>query len=188
MKTKQRFFLAGPKALRHQINPLLTPPSVKPCEHVKNLGVILDVDLNFQRHISSICKTAFFNHLRNISRVRSFLSQSDSEKLVHAFISSRLDYCNGLFAGLAKQTLNKLQLIQNAAARVLTKTKRFEDITPILTSLHWLPVKQRFDFKIFIIVFKSMNGLAPMLLTCSLSTHQTEPLDHQTKVSSLYLE
>ena len=64
-----------------------------------------------------------------------------------------------LFAGLKKPTLHKLQRIQNAAARVLTK--RFEHITPILSSLHWLPVKQRIDFKILLIVFKCCNGLAP---------------------------
>ena len=128
---KTEILLTGLKALRHQIHSLLTPLLVKPCEHVKNLVVILDADLNFQKHVSDISKTAFY-HLRNISKVRSFLSQSDSEKLVHAFISSRLDYCNGLFAGLAKQACNKLQLIQNAAARVLTKTKRCEQKELIL--------------------------------------------------------
>ncbi len=88
---KTEVLLAGPKALRNEIESLLTPLSIKPCEHVKNLGVILDADLNFQKHISNISKTAFY-HLRNISKVRSFLCQSDSEKLVHAFISSRLDF------------------------------------------------------------------------------------------------
>ncbi len=118
---------------------------MKLSEHVTNLGVIIDSNLNFQKHISSISKTAFY-HLRNISKVRSFISLSDAEKLVHAFISSRLDYCNALFAGVTKQALNKLQLIQNAAARAITRT------TPILISLHWLPVKQRTDFKILLYI------------------------------------
>lgn len=122
-------------------------------------GVILDTNLNFQKHISNISKTAFY-HPRNTCKVRCFLSQSDSEKLFHAFISNRLDYCNAFFAGTTKQLLNKLQLIQNAAARILTKIKRFEHITP-LTSLHRLPVKLRNDLKILLIVFKSMNSLAP---------------------------
>lgn len=178
---KTEIFLAGPKALRHQINSLLNPLSVKPCDNVINVGVILDADLNFQKHISSISKTAFY-HLRNISKVRSFLSQSDSEKLVHAFISSQLDYCNGLFAGLAKQTLNKLQLIQNAAARVLTKTRRCEHITPVLISLHWLPVKQRIDFKILLIVFKVMNALAPTYVVDMLSEYTPDrPLRSSNK-------
>ena len=75
---KTEILLVGPKALRQNIPSLLTPLSVKPCEHVNNLGVILDADLTFQRHISNISKTAFY-HLRNISKVRCFLSQSDSE-------------------------------------------------------------------------------------------------------------
>lgn len=60
------------------------------------------------------------------------MSRQDLEKLIHAFIFSRLDYCNGVFTGLPKQAIRQLQLIQNAAARVLTKTKKREHITPCL--------------------------------------------------------
>ena len=73
----------------------------------------------------------------------AFMSQTDQEKLIHAFISSRLDYCNGLLTGLPQKSTKQLQLIQNAAARVLTRTKRSEHITPVLKSLHWLPVQSR---------------------------------------------
>ncbi len=62
---------------------------------VKNLGVVLDSNLSFENHISHVTKTAFF-HLRNISKLRNMLSVSDAEKLVHAFMTSRLDYCNAL--------------------------------------------------------------------------------------------
>ena len=91
-------------------------------------------------------------------------------QIVHAFISSRLDYCHALFAEVTKQTLNKLQIIQNSAARVLTGTIIFfhsikitplQFFSPVLKSLHWLPVKQRIYLKILLIVFKSLNGLAP---------------------------
>ncbi len=158
---KTEILLVGPQALRCQVESLLTPLSVRPCEHVRNLGVILDSDLTFQKHISNISKTAFC-HLRNLSKVRCFLSRSHSEKLAHAFISSKLDYCSSLFAGLPQYSLNRLQFIQNAEARVLnSNSKKSEHITPILASLHWLPIKQRIDFKVLLIVFKCFNVLVP---------------------------
>ena len=89
---------------------------------------------------------------------------------MHLFL---IDYITVMhfFAGLTKQVLNKLQLIQNAAARVLTKTKRFEHITSILFSFHCLPVKQRIDFEILLSVLKSMNVLAPSYVVDMLTGH-----------------
>ncbi len=89
---------------------------------VKHLGVILDSNLSFENHISNVSKTAFF-HLRNIAKLRNMLSVSDAEKLVHAFMTSRLDYCNALVGGCPASSINKLQIIQNAAARVLTRSR-----------------------------------------------------------------
>ena len=89
------------------------------------------------------------------------MSKQDLETLIHAFISSRVDYCNALFTGLSKKSIKWLQLIQNAAARLLTRTKRSAHITPILRSLHWLPVRYRIDLKVMLIVYKSLNGLGP---------------------------
>ena len=91
--------------------------------HVTSQGVILDFDLNFIHHFNNVAKTSFF-HLRNIAKIRPFLSQDDAETLVHVFITSHLDYCNSLFTGLPRNSLKKLQVIQNAAARILTNTKK----------------------------------------------------------------
>lgn len=82
--------------------------SIKHNDHVRNLDVKIEANLNFQHHITIITKTAFY-HLKNISNLRGFFSQSDSEKLVHTFISSRLNYRYALFAGLQKRTLGRLQ-------------------------------------------------------------------------------
>ncbi|KAF7694858.1 hypothetical protein HF521_006581, partial [Silurus meridionalis] len=125
---------------------------------VKDLGVILDSNLSFKNHINQVIKTDFF-HLRNM------LSISDAEKLVHAFMTSRIDYCNALLGGFPALLINKLQLVQNAAARVLTRSRKYDHITPILSSLHWLPVKFRIDFKLLLLTFKALNGLAPMYLS-----------------------
>ncbi|KAK0156604.1 hypothetical protein N1851_000036 [Merluccius polli] len=82
---------------------------------VKNLGVLFNHMLSFDQHVKSITRTAFF-HLRNIAKIRPMLSAADAETLIHAFILSRLDYCNALFSGLTNSTMQSLQLVQNAAA------------------------------------------------------------------------
>ncbi len=114
---------------------------------VKKPGVILDSNLSFENHISHVTKTAFF-HLRNIAKLRNMLTVSGLEKLVHAFITSRLDYCNALLGGCPASSINKLQIVQNAAARVLTSSRKYDHITPILQSLHWLPFKFCIHYKI----------------------------------------
>lgn len=164
---KTEVLLCGPKSKREMLTKNLggLTPCLKP--EVTSLGVILDSDLNFNSHINKVTKTAFF-HLRNIAKVRPFINQNDAEKLIHAFISSRLDYCNALFTGLPKKTTERLQLIQNSAARLLTKTKRREHISPVLATLHWLPVTFRIDFKVLFLTYKALHGQGPSYIANSL--------------------
>ncbi len=97
------------------------------------------------------------------------LSVSDAEKLVHAFMTSRLDYCNALLGGCPASSINKLQIVQNAAAKDLTRSRKYDHITPILQSLHWLPIKFRISYKILLLAYKALNDLAPAYLTNLLS-------------------
>ena len=115
-------------------------------------------------NITKTCRSAFF-HLHNIRRVRKYLSIESAEKLVHAFITSRLDYCNSLLYGLPHCALTKLQRVQNPAARVLYLAPRFCHITPILYELHWPPVTFRIEFKVIIITHKAIYGTAPNYLS-----------------------
>ncbi|KAJ0016364.1 hypothetical protein NQD34_014654 [Periophthalmus magnuspinnatus] len=124
----------------------------------------MDSDLNFNSHIKSITSAAFC-HLKNIAKIKGILSKPDLERLIHAFVCSRLDYCNGLLTGLSKRALTQLQYIQNAAARVLTRTRKYEHISPVFRSLHWLPVAQRIDFKAALLVYKSLHGLGPKYIS-----------------------
>ncbi len=135
---------------------------------VKSRGVILDSNLSFENHISHVTKTAFF-HLRNIAKLQNKLTVSDAERLFHAFMTSRLDYCNALL-GCPASSINKLQIVQNAAARVLSRSRKY-DITPILQSLHWLPIKFRISYKILLLAYKALNDLAPAYLTNLLSRY-----------------
>ncbi len=99
------------------------------------------------------------------------LTVSDAEKLVHAFMTSRLDYCNALLGGCPASSIHKLQIVQNAAARVLTRSRKYDHITPILQSLHWLPMKFRISYKIVLLTYKDLNDLAPAYLTNLLSRY-----------------
>ncbi len=95
---------------------------------------------------------------------------SNAEMLINVFMTTRLDYCNALLGGFSARLINKLQMIQNAAARFLTRTRKYDHISPVLSTLHWLPIKHRIDFKIF----KAPNGLAPQYLS-ELLSHYSPP-------------
>ncbi len=102
------------------------------------------------------------------------LSTSNTEMLIHAFMNSRLDYCNALLGGCSARLINKLQMVQNATARVLTRTRKYDHITPVLSTLHWLPIKNCIYFKISLTTYKVLNGLAPQYLS-ELLSHYSPP-------------
>ena len=81
--------------------------------------------------------------------------------MIHAFVSSRLDYCNSLLYGLPQVQIDKIQRVQNAAARLIFEQPKFCHITPVLSQLHWLPIKYRIEFKILLMTFKAIHGMAP---------------------------
>ncbi|XP_060595673.1 uncharacterized protein LOC132749793, partial [Ruditapes philippinarum] len=83
-----------------------------------------------------------------------------------------MDYCNALLYGVRKTTLNKLQHLQNTAARIITGTSRFEHITPVLKKLHWIPVVYRVDFKILMQTYKALHDQSPIYLKHLLALYQ----------------
>jgi len=143
-------------------NPMIDFGSLNDYVHpvITNLGIKIDSDFKFAKQMNAVVKSCFY-HLRLLAKVKLFLSFNSFEQAIHAFISSRLDYCNALYTGINQNALSRLQLVQNSAARLLTGTKKCTHTTPILASLHWLPVRFRIDFKILLFVFKAVNGLAP---------------------------
>ena len=149
--SKTEFLLIGlPTQLAKIDNPSLSMPSstsIKPVASARNLGVIFDSNLSFSDHISYISKTCFA-HIRDLRRIRNTLDHTTACTIATSLIHSKLDYCNSLFLNLNCQQTNRLQLILNSTARAVTKTPKYNHITPHLKSLHWLKITQRIQYKI----------------------------------------
>ena len=105
-----------------------------------------------------------FFHLRNIGRIRPFITVNACKTLVNSLVTSRLDYANVLLSGANSKVISKLQRIQNTAARLITQTKKREHITPTLHTLHWLPVPYRVQYKIILYAFKIRYDHAPVYM------------------------
>ena len=114
-------------------------------------------------HVSKAVKSGNY-HLRNIGRIRKYLTAESTKGAVISLVTSRFDYCNGLLCGIPEELIYKLQRVQNNAARVITLTKKYDHITPVLKELHWLPVRKRIEFKILLLVYKCLHGTAPSYL------------------------
>ena len=129
----------------------------------RNFGALLDSCLTMKDHISEISKLAFY-HLRNISHIREYLTLSSAKIIVYALACSRIDANNAVYYGLPMVQIKKLQRIQNAAARIILRRRKYDHVTPALEKLHWLPVQYHILYKILIITYKALHGQAPSYL------------------------
>ncbi len=116
-KTELLVFSTNP-SLHHNFSIQLGSSTITPSRTARNLGVVIDDQLSFTDHIATTARSCRFA-LYNIRKIRPFLSEQAAQLLVQALVLSRLDYCNALLAGLPACTIKPLQLIQNAAARVV---------------------------------------------------------------------
>ena len=108
-------------------------------------------------HVNNVCKSAFY-HLRTISHIRKYLSTQSTEILIRAFVTSKLDHCNSLLYNVPKNVIKKLQSVQNATARLITRSRKYD---PILFDLYRLPVSERIKFKILLLTFKALHQQSP---------------------------
>ncbi|KAK3562669.1 hypothetical protein QTP86_005049 [Hemibagrus guttatus] len=146
---------------------------ISPSATARNLGLTMDNQLSFSSHVTNVARSCRFL-LYNIRRIRPFLSTQATQVLVQSLVISRLDYCNFLLAGLPLNAIRPLQMIQNAAAQLVFNLPKFSHTTPLLRSLHWLPVAARIRFKTLMLAYKAKNGPAPSYLK-ALVTPRTAP-------------
>ena len=142
----------------------LNNTSIKFSTSVRNLGAILDQHLSFEDHVSRTCQTCYLE-LRKISTIKNYLSQDALKLLVCSLVLSRLDYCNSLLGGISKKLTQRLQKVQNNAARLISSSPRNAHISPVLRELHWLPVEQRITYKLLLLTYKSLTNQGPSYLS-----------------------
>ena len=137
---------------------------------VKNLGVIFDNSLSMDLQINQLVKCMNFE-LRRIARLKPYVPNKLVKTLVTSFVLSRLDYCNSLLVGLPNCKINKLQRVQNNAARLVLGREFDGSSNEMLAKLHWLPVRARIEFKIATLCFKCLNESAPSYLKDQISLY-----------------
>jgi hypothetical protein len=152
--SKQQLSLVQCKVIR------LGNDEIKCVNEVKNIGAILDTTLSMKSHVCHVSRGCYA-HLRTIAQIRKYLTTEATAKLVHSFVTSRLDNLNSILFGTHGYLLDKLQLLQNRAARVITGVGATEHITPVLSSLHWLPIRYRINYKILLLVYKALHHQGP---------------------------
>ena len=145
-------------------------------KYVKNVGLWLDGNLNFNHHVNKIVSHCF-KLLKDIGRVRAMLSRKHTEMLVHAVSSTRMDYCNSVLFNMNKSNINKLQKVQNAAARLVVQKRKRESISATLRELHWLRIESRNIFKILLLVHKYVQSKFPSNLSLPYKSVNCRPGD-----------
>ena len=138
--------------------------------HAKNLGFTISSNTTIDKHATYICRSAYAE-LRRISSIRHLLTVNATKTLACAFILSKLDYCNCLLSGSPQYILDKLQKVQNSAARLVLKSRKHDHIQPLLRNLHWLPIRSRIEYKISTLCFNTFIDSSPDYLSQLLTVY-----------------
>ena len=139
--------------------------------HVRNIGAMFDPQLKMNIQVSSACKSAWYR-LYQIGKIRPYLSADQTKSIIHAYVTSKLDQNNSLLIGCPDVLINRLQKVQNAAAKLIFQASKYDHVTILLKELHWLPLNQRIVFKILLLTFKALHGQGPQYLCESLTWHK----------------
>jgi Reverse transcriptase (RNA-dependent DNA polymerase) len=164
---KSNFVQFSPARCRSRVSDVaavnVSSVPIHPTSTIKSLGVTLDCHLSFDQQVNNVCKNCYY-HIRALRHVRDSLPDDIARMVACSIVTSRLDYCNSLYYNMSDANIRKLQLVQNTLARVVLKLRRDKPITPALIELHWLPVRQRINFKLATLTFKILRTRQPAYL------------------------
>ena len=133
---------------------------LRPVVSAKDLGVNMDATLSFDEHVTSLTSSCL-SSLSQINRVKHLLDRNTLLNVINALVFSKLYYCSSVWSLTTKRNINKLQNVLNFAARIITRSQKFDHIKPVHIELKWLSVESMLIYRDCILVFKSLRGLAP---------------------------
>ncbi len=145
-------------------NIIIGNTEIKAVNEARNLGIVFDKEMKLDAHINKVCKIGFQN-VKNLAAIRKILDMKSAKTAAHAFVTSNLDYGNSLLYGVPKAQINKLQLVHNAAAKIVVKKRKFDHISEDMKDMHWLPIEARIKYKLLLLTWKCLNRLAPDYLS-----------------------
>ena len=145
---------------------------------------MLDANMTLEKQISNTCRTSYMQ-IRRISSIRRYLTVDAVRTLVQATVTARLGYCNSIYTNLPMKSIHRLQITQNSAARLISRTPRHERITPVLVLLHWLPITKRCQFKILTMPYKAAHHNAPTYICDMLNWYQPARTFRSVSTASL---
>ena len=176
-QSKTQIIVFGPKSIKSKIciNGVFVENDatcIRFKSVVENLGIFLDSDLSYTDQVSSVVSRSFLC-IKNIARIKTFLTSKEKCTLLTALILSKLDYCNSLYYGINCSLLKKLQVVQNSAARLVFNRRKFDHSSGLLFQLHWLPIKNRIEYKIDLLIHKTLYHASPEDIQNMVSLHST---------------
>ena len=130
----------------------------------------MDSNLTFNNHVASVAKSCYY-HIRAFRHIRHMLTSDMAKTVASSLIGARLDYANAVLYGTSASNINRLQLVQNTVARVVTGLKKSDHISQTLRDLHWLPVRYRINFKTTVLTYKAQTSAAPLYLSSLISSY-----------------
>ncbi len=154
---------------------------------VRNIGAVFDSEMTMKPHVIRLSQTAWF-HLRGISKIRAYLTQEQTRTVIHAYVTSRLDQNNSLLSGAPTVLLDRLQKVQNAAAKIILGGRKYDHVTPLLKDLHWLPLSQRHVFKVLLLVYKCLHDCGPTYLQELLIPHRCDRFTRSSLMDNLRVD
>ena len=176
----------GTRSRLHQLTSLnlnlsIGSDTIKPSTIVHDFGVFIDDELTFCEHVRRVTSSCFF-HLQHLHQICKHVNRQVMKQLVHAFVISRLVYCNGTLAGLPMRLLGQLQQVQNAAARLVLGLQPRDYIKPALFKLHWLPVHLREQYKLSLLMHSVIVQCCPSYISNTVQNTAASSWQHGQSV------